>query len=79
MKIGVLSDTHGDAQTAERAVSLLQRLHVDLAIHCGDVGADVVPLFNDLLTHFVYGNMDEPERLRTEIVDPKLHFCMGTT
>jgi uncharacterized protein len=80
MKIGVLSDTHGDIGAAERAKSILQHQQVSLVIHCGDVGADVVPWLKGLRTHFVHGNMDDPDRLREEITDPEhtLHDQLGT-
>jgi putative phosphoesterase len=80
MKIGVLSDTHGDIRVVQRAIQILQSLRVDLTIHCGDVGAEIVPLFEGLPTHFVYGNIDDRERLREVITDPKhtLHDKLGT-
>jgi uncharacterized protein len=79
MKIGVLSDTHGDIEAVKRAISIVRRLQVGLAIHCGDVGADVVPWLKGLPTHFVHGNMDDPDRLRDEITDPEhtLHDQIG--
>jgi uncharacterized protein len=80
MKIGVLSDTHGERGTVLRAIRILQGQQVGLAIHCGDVGEEVVPLLNGLATHFVPGNMDEVEQLRETITDPKhtLHGQLGT-
>jgi uncharacterized protein len=80
MKIGVLSDTHGEVQAVQRAIRVLQRLRVSLAVHCGDIGAEIVPLLEGLRTHFVSGNMDDPNRLREEITDPAhtLHGKFGT-
>jgi uncharacterized protein len=74
MKIGILSDTHGEMRASHRAVSLLREHQVDLAIHCGDIGAEIIPMLNGLETHFVHGNMDDPERLREEISDPDHQF-----
>lgn len=79
MKIGVLSDTHGEVWAVQQAVDILQSLGVSLAIHCGDIGAEIVPLLNGLQTHFVHGNMDDPVRLREVITDPehRLHDRFG--
>jgi predicted phosphodiesterase len=37
--LGILSDTHGHEDTAERAVALLRRLGAAALVHCGDVGS----------------------------------------
>jgi uncharacterized protein len=80
MKIGVLSDTHGEVRAVQRAIRILRNLNVGLTIHCGDVGVEIVPLFQGLPTHFVPGNMDDLNRLREAITDPehKLHDKLGT-
>ena len=80
MKIGVLSDTHGEVWALQRAIHILRGLRVGLTIHCGDVGVEVVPLLNGLRTHFVHGNMDDLDRLREVITDPEhtLHEQLGT-
>ena len=80
MKIGVLSDTHGEVWAVQRAIRILHNLRVSLAIHCGDVGTEVVPLLKGLRTHFVHGNMDDLDRLREVIVNPEhtLHEQLGT-
>jgi uncharacterized protein len=80
MKVGVLSDTHGDTGVLQRAMSVLRDHRVGLAIHCGDVGAEIIPLLRGFNTHFVHGNMDNWEQLREEITDPKhkFHQQMGT-
>ena len=80
MKIGVLSDTHGEMGAVRQAIRILHEQHVGLAIHCGDVGAEVVPLLKGLPTHFVPGNMDDPEQLREAITEPEhtLHQQLGT-
>ena len=38
MKIGVISDTHGEVGLTRRALDVLDTLQVDLTLHCGDVG-----------------------------------------
>ena len=80
MKIGVLSDTHGEVWAAQRAIEILRGLNVALVIHCGDVGQEVVPLLENLPTHFVYGNMDDPDQLREATAEPghTFHGELGT-
>ena len=80
MKIGVLSDTHGDAWGAQQAIDILHNLNISLVIHCGDIGPEVIPLLENLPTHFVYGNMDDIEQLRDAITHPKhtFHEQLGT-
>ncbi len=70
MKIGVISDTHGDAVSTRRALNLLATFQVDLILHCGDVGNELLPLFDGRKVHLVAGNMDDPDSLRAAIVDP---------
>ena len=61
MKIGVISDTHGDVHSAREAVRIFQCLQVHQVLHCGDIGSpEIVDLFSDWPTHFVYGNVDSP-------------------
>jgi putative phosphoesterase len=79
MKIGVLSDTHGEVSAVQRAIRVFQEHQVSLVIHCGDVGEDVIALFKGLEMHFVYGNVDDPSWLREEITesDHTLHEAFG--
>lgn len=59
MKILVLSDTHGDTQSAEEAVN--NNLDSDLVIHLGDFYRDaqkLAELFPDLKFEYIYGNSD---------------------
>jgi uncharacterized protein len=79
MKIGVLSDTHGEIVAVDRAVRILREQGISLTIHCGDIGAEVVPLLKGLQIHFVHGNMDDAQ-LREAVTDPEhtLHDQLGT-
>ena len=59
MKLGIVSDTHGNLRTTQRAVTLLAEYDVVAVLHCGDiVSAEIVPLFAQWPTHFVFGNCD---------------------
>ncbi|QOJ14796.1 MAG: metallophosphoesterase family protein [Planctomycetia bacterium] len=64
MLIGVLSDTHGRADRATRAVTALRMLGAEALVHCGDVGT---PAVLEALTirpaWFVWGNTDDPHAL----------------
>ncbi len=64
MRIGVISDTHGDVYSAREAVSIFQCLEITRVLHCGDIGStEIVTLFSHWPTHFVYGNVDSPNYL----------------
>jgi hypothetical protein len=80
MKIGVLSDSHGNVAAVQQAIRILDSMQVSLIIHCGDIGANVVSALAGLHTHFVPGNIDDLEHLREVIVDPAhtLHGPLGT-
>lgn len=80
MKIGVLSDTHGDVSAVERALCVLKKARVDFLIHCGDVGHQIVSMLNGWRTHFVRGNIDDAQWLRDEITEAEhtLHEQPGT-
>jgi len=64
MRIGIVSDTHGQTLYAQQAVRMLEGLDVERVIHCGDVGsAAIVPLFQRWPLDFVQGNVDDPGEL----------------
>ncbi|MGN6506087.1 MAG: YfcE family phosphodiesterase [Tepidisphaeraceae bacterium] len=59
MRVGILSDTHGDADIAHRAVRLLLAQGAGYLIHCGDVGeTDVLDALAGTPSAFVFGNTD---------------------
>jgi len=59
MLVGILSDTHGHADTMQTAVKLLQNRGAEYFLHCGDVGAtDVLDALAGLQAAFVFGNTD---------------------
>lgn len=61
MLIGIISDSHGDADATRRAIALLRRSGAELFIHCGDVCGDAV--LDELAAcgaRFVWGNCDNP-------------------
>lgn len=59
MKIGILSDTHGQAQRVEMLVRRLTQLGAEMIIHCGDVGSpEVLNELVGLRSLVVFGNCD---------------------
>ncbi|GIW94821.1 MAG: phosphodiesterase [Pirellulaceae bacterium] len=59
MRIGVLSDTHGDTLHTQEAARLFQEHGVERLIHCGDIGSEAIPsLLAEWHTDYVFGNVD---------------------
>jgi hypothetical protein len=58
MILGILSDTHGRSEIAERAIALLLDRGSEFIIHCGDVGDGVLELLPSGKSAFVFGNTD---------------------
>jgi putative phosphoesterase len=60
VRLGVISDTHGQVDLTRSAVRLLESLDVEVVLHCGDIDSmAVVELFAAWPTHFVFGNCDD--------------------
>jgi hypothetical protein len=70
MKIGVISDTHGEVQSTQCALRIFDSMGVDLTIHCGDIGQEIPSLFNGRHVHFVCGNTDDADCLRKAVTCP---------
>lgn len=61
MLIGILSDSHGDADATGRAVALLESCGAEALFHCGDIcGEGVLDELVGRRAYFVWGNCDEP-------------------
>ncbi|MGF1634650.1 MAG: metallophosphoesterase [Phycisphaerae bacterium] len=59
MRIGILSDSHGDAETTRRAVDVLLAEGCTYLVHCGDVCGDhVLDHLAGTQAAFVFGNND---------------------
>jgi uncharacterized protein len=74
MRIGVISDTHGELEATRCALQIFDVLGVDVTIHCGDVGRGIPSLFNGRHVHFVCGNTDNADALRQTITCPTHTF-----
>lgn len=61
MKLGILSDTHGEAEMVRRALALLDDRGADAFVVCGDIGGiEVLAEFAGRRCWFVWGNVDRP-------------------
>lgn len=65
MKIGILSDTHGDTRRTQAALDLLLAQGVQAVCHCGDIGSESVLtamaatcLSREVPVYAVLGNVD---------------------
>lgn len=71
MRIGVLSDTHGNTEFLLPAIEQLVQQQVEQVLHCGDIGSPaVVQLMARWPVHYVLGNCDharDEPRLRQAI------------
>ncbi|MDO4570374.1 MAG: YfcE family phosphodiesterase [Planctomycetia bacterium] len=78
MKLGILSDTHGNVDNVAKAMDIFKEHGVQEIIHCGDVGLGVIPLLAELPCHFVSGNCDG-RSLESEIArhEQTFHGLLG--
>ncbi|MBK8915237.1 MAG: metallophosphoesterase family protein [Phycisphaerales bacterium] len=69
MRIGIISDTHGRADRAERAIAALRGLGAEALVHCGDVGTPaVLEAMSIRPAWFVWGNTDDAAALAPHAV-----------
>jgi len=62
MKVGVLSDTHGQVSRVQQALEVFDGEGVEAIFHCGDVGGlAVLEQFVGRRLFFVWGNVDWPD------------------
>ncbi|HTU93235.1 MAG TPA: metallophosphoesterase family protein, partial [Gemmataceae bacterium] len=59
MRIGIVSDTHGNQRMVTRALAELREREITTVLHCGDIDdPETVELFRGFTMHFVFGNCD---------------------
>ncbi len=59
MRLGLISDTHGNTQQTRRAVRMFEALEIDALLHCGDIGSvEIVEMLASWRPHYVFGNCD---------------------
>ena len=78
MRVGIISDTHGQVDFTRPAVRMLESLEVDRILHCGDIGsAEVVEMFTRWPTDFVFGNCDVDQRVLRSVIERAGLACHG--
>ncbi|MCC7474514.1 MAG: YfcE family phosphodiesterase [Pirellulales bacterium] len=78
MRLGIISDTHGQVDLARYAVRMLESLEVETVLHCGDIGSiAVAELFAPWPTHFVLGNCDDISPAFAEAIRQTGQTCHG--
>ena len=78
MRLGIISDTHGQLELTRPAVRMFESLEVDAVLHCGDIGSlAVVELFAAWPTHFVFGNCDYDHAEFTAAIRRAGQTCHG--
>jgi putative phosphoesterase len=76
MRLGIVSDTHGHTDHTRPAIRMLESLDVEQVLHCGDIGsADVVQMFGQWPTHFVFGNCDYDQAGLTKAIKSAGQTC----
>jgi hypothetical protein len=76
MLLGVVSDTHGDIEHTRSACAMLGSFKVGEVLHCGDIDtAEIVLLFQQWPTHFVFGNCDHDRRLLKKAIEAAGQTC----
>ncbi len=79
MRLGIVSDTHGHIVHTQAAIRMLQSLEVEAVIHCGDIGSEeVVDLFSEWPTYFVFGNCDSRREALRESIEASGNQCLGS-
>ena len=78
MKIGIVSDSHGEAARLERAMGIFAAHGAEAIIHCGDVGGDTclrLLAAAEAETYVVAGNMDRRlDELSARAEELGIHF-----
>ncbi len=77
MKIGIISDTHDNIESAKRAATIFREEEVDYVFHLGDfVAPFTLRIFEGLKLYGVFGNNDG-ERLLLSSVARELNFVIS--
>lgn len=82
MRIGIVSDTHGNRSMVARALTELHERDITTLIHCGDIDdPGTVEMFHGFTTHFVFGNCDHDRAALREAMNAigaTLHDSFGS-
>jgi putative phosphoesterase len=78
--LGILSDSHAQAERTRRAITALQARGATMFLHCGDVETDqVLDTLAGLDAHVVFGNCDRagPLGRYAQRIGLQVHHPMG--
>ena len=82
VRVGVISDTHGNAELTRRAVAIFRETQVTRVIHCGDIGStEIITILSELPTDYVFGNCDGARRTLASAIEESggtLHDDFGS-
>jgi putative phosphoesterase len=82
MRIGILSDSHGQRLNVSLALADLRERNITTILHCGDIDdTQTVSLFRGFTMHFVFGNCDyDKAELRQAMAEigATLHESFGS-
>lgn len=70
MLIGLISDTHNQADRTTQAFNILEKKGIEALIHCGDLTRSSIAqllISKSFPSYFVYGNNDDPRELGLSI------------
>lgn len=84
MRIAIISDTHNNWSNFKKAIDWINKEHIHLILHCGDISSqqmidDAVKFFENGEIKFVKGNADwemdnVPDNLDVELNTKKIGF-----
>ena len=79
-KIAIVSDSHDNVATLERALSAIRSAGADTLLHCGDLSAPfIVTLLAEGFAgdiHIIFGNNDGDGRLLQALSEPHAHVTL---
>ena len=76
MRIGIVSDTHGNRLMVNRALAELRDSGITTVLHCGDIDdSETVALFRGFNAHFVFGNCDGDRAALREAMSASARRC----
>ncbi len=79
MRIAVVSDTHGRMEPTQKVLEQIRKRDVETILHCGDIGSlELIDLFADWPTHFVFGNVDDNRAELARRIEAAGKRCDGT-
>ena len=82
MRIGIVSDTHGNRVSVARALTELHARGITTLLHCGDIDdPETIAMFDGFAAHFVFGNCDHDRTALREAMNAihaTLHDSFGS-